>query len=166
MHWSQGLILFLHVGAGAAWLGASIFANFVLLPFISRQQLDRRRELVGSLIVGPERLIIGGALAAALTGLVLGIGYGGIRSVDALTTTYGVLWLASVLVAMGVFMVGGRVTSPAARGLRDDPSLWAGDSATVEVMVAPLLDRLRLGFRVELIGIVVVLGLMVGLAQA
>jgi hypothetical protein len=56
-----------------------------------------------------------------------------------------------------VFAVGGRITSPAARRLRDDDAVWQsgaeGESA--------LLERLRLGFRLELAGIAAILALMV-----
>jgi len=161
MEWGQGIVLLLHIVAGAAWLGASIFANAVLLPYVSLQPIDRHRELIGSLILGPERVIIGGALVAAVTGVALGIGYNGIRSITAFATPYGLVWLASVAVAIGVFAVGGGVTSPAARALRDDPSLWDPDVPDADDRRASLMDRLRLGFRLELVGIVFVLGLMV-----
>jgi uncharacterized membrane protein len=163
MDWAQSAVQFLHIAGGAIWLGASVFANAVLLPSISLQAPERRRELIGLLILGPERLVIAGALVAAVTGLALGLGYEGIRSVGALSTTYGIVWLASVLVAIGVFAVGGRVTSPAARSLRDDASVWAGDPTSIARADA-LMARLRIGFRLELTGIAVVLGLMVILA--
>ena len=159
----RGALLFLHIAGGAAWLGASVFANLVLVPQLSRLPMDRRRELVGSLILGPERLIIGAALAAAVTGLALGLGYSDLRSVAALTTPYGLVWLASIFVVVGVFAIGGRVTSPAARALRDDASLW-GPGPAEAARRDPLVDRLRLGFRLELSGILLVLGLMVVLA--
>ena len=163
MDWSQSVVLFLHIAGGAIWLGASVFANAVLLPYISRQPLDRRRELIGSLVLGPERVIIAGALLAAVSGLALGVGYAGIRSPDALATTYGIVWLASVVVALSVFAVGGGLTSPAARALRDDATLWSGEAGST-ARVAALTTRMRTGFRLELAGIVIVLGLMVILA--
>jgi uncharacterized membrane protein len=161
--WSQSVVQFLHIAGGAVWLGASVFANVVLLPYVLRQPVDRQRELIGSLILGPERWIIVGAMVAAVSGLALGVGYAGIRSVEALGTTYGMVWLASVIVAVGVFAVGGAVTSPAARALRDDPTLWSGEAGS-NTRVAVLTGRMRTGFRLELGGIVIVLGLMVILA--
>jgi peptidoglycan/LPS O-acetylase OafA/YrhL len=72
-------------------------------------------------------------------------------------------WLASVLVALAVFAIGGRVTGPAAKALRDDDRLWAvGAGATA---AARLFERVRLGFRLELLGITTVLALMVLLAN-
>lgn len=153
-------VQFLHIAGGAAWFGASLFANLVLIPYIGHQSPGRQRELIGGVILRPERVLIGAALTAAVTGLVRGIGFGRIQSLDAFGTSYGVVWLASVVVAMAVFAIGGRVTSPAARSLRDDDQVWAMGPA------APaLFDRLRLGFRLELLGITTILALMVVLAR-
>jgi hypothetical protein len=157
MDLSLTIVQFLHVAAGAAWFGASLFANAALLPFIVRQAPERQRELVGGLVLGPERVMIGAALGAAVTGLARGILFGRIQSLDALATTYGIAWLAAIAVAVGVFAVGGRITSPAARALRDDDAAWAGGASAP---AAALLSRLRLGFGLELAGITVIIAIM------
>jgi hypothetical protein len=154
-------IQFLHVAAGAAWFGGSLFANAVVLPFIARQPPARQRELIGGLVLGPERVMIAAALGAALTGLLWGTVYGRIDSPAALASPYGVVWLTAILAAVAVFATGGRVTSPAARALRDDDSLWVATSEAKGSRTADAIARLRLGFRVELAGITVILGLMI-----
>ena len=58
------------------------------------------------------------------------------------------------MIAVVVFATGGRVTSPAARALRDDD----GES---DAAVKNLLARIRLGFRIELAGITAILATMV-----
>jgi hypothetical protein len=70
------ILVFLHLLGGASWLGASIFANLVVVPYIGRRPPGERPALVRSLIVGPERLVIGSALLAATTGLLLGASSG------------------------------------------------------------------------------------------
>jgi len=150
------IVQFVHIGAGAAWFGGSVFANAALLPFIARQSPERQRELVAGVVIGPERVMIGAALGAAVTGLLRGIVYGRIQSLDALGTTYGIVWLASIVVAIAVFATGGRITSPAARAIRDDNAAWSNGGG----VAARLLGRLRLGFRLELTGITIILGLM------
>ena len=157
------LVQFLHVAGGAAWFGGSLFANLVLVPYVARQAPDRQRELIRGVILGPERVMIAAALTAAVTGLVRGIAFGRVRSLDVLGTSYGVIWLASVGVAVAVFAIGGRVTSPAAHALRDDDRAWAEGSGGA---AGRILDRLRLGFRLELLGITTILALMVLLANA
>ena len=155
------IVQFVHVAGGAAWFGGSLFANAVLLPYVHRQPRERQRELIRGVILGPERWMIAAALTAAVTGLVRGIVFGRIDGTDALATPYGLVWIASIGVALAVFAVGGRITSPAARRLRDDDGVWEGDSAAP----APLLARVRAGFRAELAGITTILVLMTALAR-
>lgn len=158
MDWVGIAIRFVHIAGGSAWLGASIFANLVLVPLVLRQPAERRPSLVRDLILGPERVMIGAALTAAVSGLVLGIGYRGIRSLDALSTPVGLVWLASILLTIAVFAAGGTVTSPAARAL-------AAGEETPSDLGERAAARLRLGFRLELGGIAGVLALMAVLAR-
>ena len=159
------LIRFLHDAGGAAWFGASVFANVVLLPFVMRQPVDRQRDLVSGLLRTPERFIIVAALLAATTGLARGLWSGRIDSVDDLTTTWGATWLAAIVVTLFVFAVGGRVTSPAMSALIQDDALWAvNGTAQAHEARARTFGRMRLGFRLELVGLSVILALMVVLA--
>ena len=107
------ILLFLHLLGGASWLGASIFANVVLVPYVARRPPAERPELVQRLVRAPERLVIGSALLAGATGLLLGVTSGRIRGVDDAATPFGMLWVASIAVAVGVFATGGLVTSRA-----------------------------------------------------
>jgi uncharacterized membrane protein len=157
MDWGLVALVFLHIGGGAIWLGASAFANFVVIPYLTRQPPDRRQDVVTSLVLGPERLIIGAAVAAGVSGIALGLGYRGFGTSTSLTTPAGVVWLLSIAIAVVVFGVGGRVTSPAARAVR------AGSPAADDGRA--LLSKLRTGFRIELAGIVAILGLMILLPQ-
>lgn len=154
------VLRFLHVGGGTAWLGASLFANLVIVPFIAGQPADRRPALVERLVLAPEKVIIGGALTAAISGLILGVAGRGFTSIEALTTPAGLVWLAAILIAIAVFGTGGRITSPAARRLQRPP---ASDEDGRDSDQA--LGRLRTGFRIELAGIASILALMVVLPR-
>ena len=66
---SGSILLFLHLLGGASWLGASIVANLVLVPYVGRRPPAERPELVRRLILAPEKLFIGSALLAGITGL-------------------------------------------------------------------------------------------------
>lgn len=156
------IVQFIHVAAGAAWFGASLFANTALLPYISRQSPARQRELVGGVILGPERVLIGAALGAAVSGLIRGIVFGRIQSAEALATPYGIVWLGAIVIALAVFATGARVTSPAARAIRDADTSPGQDS---DRSLATLLSRVRFGFRLELTGITTMLVLMVVMAR-
>ena len=158
------ILLFLHLLGGASWLGASVFATVVLLPLIGRRPATERPELVRRLVLGPERLVIGSALLAGITGLALGIAGSRISSPGDLGTGYGALWVLSILVAIGVFATGGLVTSRGARQLAGDASVETGGAPGPGHEAA--LRRVRVGFAAELAGIVSILALMVALGRS
>ena len=156
---------FLHIAGGAAWLGGSIFMNVIVLRFITGQPVRRQRALLTALVVGPERVMIGAALVAASTGLIRGIAFGPITSLGALGTPYGLLWMGAIVATLAVFTVGGTITSPTARRLRDEDGLWT-DEGTGEAHRTAVIGHLRLGFRLELAGIALILALMALLPTA
>ena len=161
---TSAILLFLHLLGGATWLGASVFANLVVLPYIGRQPSTARPDLVGRLILGPERLVIGSALLAGTTGLLLGVVGGRIAGLDDLAGRYGMLWVASIAIAVAVFATGGLVTSRAAKRLA---GAVGGDATSAGPPGDE--DRLRLlrvGFALELTGIVAVLAVMVLLGRS
>ena len=147
------VLVFAHIGGGAVWLGASAFANVVVLPYLTAMPQERRPELVRALVLGPERLVIGAAVTAGLSGLALGFAERGFGTTTSIGSAAGLVWLASIAIAVAVFATGGRVTSPAARALA------AGSSGDT------VLQQLRAGFRAELGGILAILALMVVLAH-
>jgi hypothetical protein len=160
----QPILLFLHLLGGASWLGASLFANVVIVPYIEGRPRSEWPGLVARLVLGPERLVIASALTAGIAGILLGISSGRIASDDALVAPYGFVWLASIGVAGVVFTTGGLVTSrAAARLVGRVPSDPLGIARSAEKTD---LRRLRLGFAVELAGIVTILGLMVVLGRS
>ena len=158
------ILLFLHLLGGASWLGASIFANVVLVPYVGRRTPAERPDLVLRLIRAPERLVIGSALLAGVTGLLLGVSSGRIRGVEDAGSTFGMLWVASIAVAIAVFATGGLVTSRAAAQLAAGPTADKGDA--MERAGETALRRLRFGFGVELAGIISILALMVALGRS
>ena len=111
---------FLHVAGGAAWLGGSVFANFFLVPYTLQQSTERRRHLIRTLLVGPERLMIGAALLVVVTGLLRGTVLGPISGPEALGRPYGLVWIISIVVIGLVFATGGRLTGPAMRRLTQE----------------------------------------------
>lgn len=104
--------------------------------------------------------MIGAALLVVVTGLVRGTVLGPISVPEALGRPYGLVWILSIVVVALVFATGGRLTGPAMRRLTQEDELWDSSAAAVRQRDA-LSRRLVIGFRVELAGIVGVLGLMV-----
>jgi hypothetical protein len=161
---SGPVLLFLHLFGGATWLGASVFANVAVVPYIGRRPSAERRELVQRLILGPERLLIGSALLAGSTGLLLGVTSGRIGGFDDLSSPFGILWTASIGTAIAIFAIGGLVTSRAAAQLAAPAPADGAPNPGEGGETA--FRRLRLGFAVELGGIVAILALMVALGRS
>ncbi|MEO5986450.1 MAG: hypothetical protein ABIW50_01385 [Candidatus Limnocylindria bacterium] len=161
---SGSILLFLHLLGGAFWLGASMFANVAVVPYIGARPAAERGELVQRLILGPERLLIGAALLAGSTGLLLGVTSGRIGGFDDLSSPFGTLWIASIVTAIAVFATGGLVTSRAAVQLATRPH--ADDAPSSRAGAETAFRRLRLGFAVEVTGIVSILALMVALGRS
>jgi putative copper export protein len=156
---------FVHLASGAAWLGGSLFANLFLVPFVLRQPVDRQRHFTGALLLGPERLMIGAALLVVVTGLGRGILFGPIVTLEALGQPYGLVWLLSLTIVALVFVTGARLTGPAIHRLTREDDLWSRQCEADERRRESLAHRLVIGFRAELLGIFVVLGLMVVLSS-
>ena len=108
--------------------------------------------------------MIGSALLAGTSGLLLGASSGHIAGLDDLATPFGTLWVASIVVALAVFATGGLVTSRAAADLERD--VTTGEGGASEPGGEAVLQRLGTGFAVELAGIVSILGLMVALGRS
>ena len=160
---SGSILLFLHLLGGASWLGASVFANLVLVPYVGRRPPAERPEFVQRLILAPEKLFIGSALLAGITGLLLGVTSGQIRGPGDVSTPFGTLWVASIAVAIAVFATGGLLTSRAAAQVTGKAAADGGSAPEDGGGVA--FRRLRVGFAAELAGIVSILALMVALGR-
>jgi hypothetical protein len=161
---SGSILLFLHLLGGASWLGASVFANLVLVPYVGRRPPTERPELVRRLILAPENLFIGSALLAGITGLLLGVTSGRIRGPGDVSTPFGILWVASIVVAIAVFATGGLLTSRAAAQVASRATADGGSAPEDGGEAA--FRRLRVGFVAELAGIVSILALMVALGRS
>jgi len=155
------LVQLFHVLAGVVWLGGSIFMNLVVLPAVLALPIAEQRKVLRRVILGPERLMVGAALAAAILGVVRGVVFGPIRSLEALSTPYGLVWMAAIAATVGVFALGALVTSPAARQLLGDSAIWEDASRQdVDSALHRQIQRVRRGFRLELAGILAIFALM------
>jgi uncharacterized membrane protein len=103
----------LHVLLGITWFGAALTTNLIFIPALMRLPLDRQREIGGLYGERSEKVINVAAMGVILLGILRGTAFGQIRSLDALTTTYGITWLIGLVVATGLFVWGKRVLEPA-----------------------------------------------------
>jgi putative copper export protein len=155
------LLRSIHLLGAIVWFGGALAMNVVVLPVVLDVADASRRDLASRVFFGFERLAIPAALAAAISGLVLGIAYGRITGPAALLTPYGATWLAAVVVTAAVLAVGGRISSPNARRLFTDHDLWRrGSDGGQATGLGSAVDRLRRSLRLELAGLATVFVLM------
>ena len=104
----------LHVLGGIVWFGSSVTNHVVVVPAIKAQPAETQAAWWHAFSMRYGRII---AIVAGLT-VVLGIGRGlagGVLSI--LGSAYGVTWIASLLIGVGLAFVGARLTGPTAARL-------------------------------------------------
>ncbi|HET6650341.1 MAG TPA: hypothetical protein VFH79_09315 [Candidatus Limnocylindria bacterium] len=113
MNWGQFVVQWLHVGLGVLWFGTVLYNATILIPAISRLPLGEQRR-VGSLI-GEQgfKVIRPVAGAVILLGLIRGTLFGPIKSLDMLTSAYGITWLVGLAFAIGAYVWAERMVGPA-----------------------------------------------------
>ena len=135
MDWLQFIVQWLHVLLGILWFGAALYTDVILIPAISAFSLEKQRELGAALgvrgtavfrIVGPAIIVLG---------FVRGTVFGPIKSIDALTTAYGITWLVALVVALALYRWAFTTYAGALKALTTVP-LAPDGSATPEVVAA------------------------------
>jgi len=97
-----------------------------------------------------------------LLGILRGTVFGQLRSLDALTTAYGITWLVALVFAIGTFVWGLRVIGPSLERLATIPdaeALNADGSATPAL--AALIARVKRVVLLELVGFLVIFTCMI-----
>lgn len=143
----------LHVIVSIFWFGTVLFTDFVLMPGLATMSPAAQQEF--GVNVGPRvtRLIIPAALLSIALGVVRGLFFGDIASVDAVFgTTYGLAWLAALVVAIATFAWGMFLITPAVDRLSTSTS---PEAAAAEI------TRLKWLVMAELVGFVLVFTLMI-----
>jgi hypothetical protein len=115
--WAQVVVLWLHMLFGIFWFGSVLFANFVLGPVLLRQPLGRMREIVLPLAEQADRVIIPVALITITLGFLRGTVFGSIRSLESISSSYGITWLVALVAAVGTLAWGVTTNRAAQREL-------------------------------------------------
>ncbi|HLO34986.1 MAG TPA: hypothetical protein VK194_02850 [Candidatus Deferrimicrobium sp.] len=114
MDWVQFGVQWLHVITAITWFGAVIYNDFILIPSLMKLPVGEQRSAGGAIGSRAEYVLLRVAPAVIILGFLRGTVFGSIRSLDALTTTYGLTWLVSLVVASftlywGVKVIGGAL---------------------------------------------------------
>jgi uncharacterized membrane protein len=162
MDWLQFGVQWLHVFFGIFWFGAVLYVDFILIPAITTLPLSSQREV--SAAIGPRsgRIIMAVAGLVILLGILRGTVFGRIRSLDALTTQYGIVWVIALIAAIATFYWGLQVIVPAierlnAIGVEDAVDADGSPSAAFTTAI----DRVKRVTFLELFGFFVIFTCMI-----
>lgn len=162
MDWLQFVAQWLHVILGITWFGTVIATNFIFIPALNKLPIDRQREMGGAYGQVAERLLNMVAPAVIILGILRGTVFGQVRSLDTLTTTYGLTWLVGLIAATATFAWGKRVIEPAIHRMNAIPVADAllADGRPSPAM-ASAIEALKRVSMLELLGFLVIFTCMI-----
>jgi uncharacterized membrane protein len=128
MDWPQFVVQWLHVLLAITWFGAALTTNLIFIPAITRLPLDRQREIAGPYGQVASRILNMVAPTVIVLGIIRGTVFGPIRSLDALTTAYGITWLVALVAALATW---------AWARFRIEPALAKMNAIPVEAALLP-----------------------------
>ncbi len=160
------LVQWLHVASAILWVGGTVFLDLLLPPTTTVLPLAQQRLLGEHLGSRAGAFFAATGTATLCLGVVRGTLAGPIQSFAALRTSYGLTWLAALLLTAGLAFWGARIVGPAATQLYADTALWQPDP--LGLPGSDLLARQRRLLwrsRVQLAGFAAVLVCMVLMAE-
>lgn len=162
MDWFQFGIQWLHVLMGILWFGAALTTNLIFIPALSRLPLAQQREIAAAYGSVAERVLNVAGMAVIALGILRGTVFGPIKSLDMLTSQYGLTWLVALVAASATFAFAKFQIEPAiARMNAIEPAraLLADGSPSPELMAA--VGVAKRNALLELLGFFVVFTCMI-----
>ena len=162
MDWLQFAVQWLHVFFGIFWFGAALYSDFILIPAITTLPIGTQRDVGAAIGIRSARIIEPVAGLVILLGIVRGTIFGSIKSLDALTTAYGLTWLVALVAAIATFLWAKRFIVPAIQRLNAfslDEVTIADGSPNPAFLTA--VDQVKRATLLELIGFFVIFTCMI-----
>ena len=147
------IMQWLHVILGIMWFGSSLYATFVLFPSLANVPLGEQQKVGG--ILGQQTAKVIGPVAGSvvLIGFLRGTFFGSLHSLDTIFgTTYGLTWLISLLLGIGLILWGALIVGPKAQALA---------AATTPEAYGAIQQRLIFLARIELVGFLAIFTCMI-----
>ena len=162
MDWALFGVQWLHVVLAIMWFGTVLFSDFVLIPALGTLPLATQRAAVAAIGARSNRIMPTVAGLVILLGILRGTVFGSIRSLEALTSTYGLTWLLALVLASGVFLFGLRVIGPSLERLGSISEAEAFNAdGTPTARLTDALSAVKRNVLLELIGFVAVFTCMI-----
>ena len=145
--WLLFAVQWLHVIAAITWFGSVIYADFILIPALLTLSPAEQRRAGAAVGDQGSTVIKGAAIAVIVFGILRGTVYGPIKSLDALTTAYGMTWLVALVLALFTFYWGVKVLGGAIGRLDtiDESRATLPDGTVSPEMAAAIADIRRKG---------------------
>jgi uncharacterized membrane protein len=160
--WLQVGVQWLHVLAGITWFGAVIYADFILIPALMTLTPDVQRAAGGAIGARAVKVIPGTAIAVIVLGILRGTLWGRIHGLDALTTTYGILWLLALVLAVVTFAWAKVVIEPGiARINAIDPATATLPDGALSPEMRSAVDSVKQATLIELVLFIVIFTCMI-----
>lgn len=121
MNWLTFGVQWLHVLLGITWFGYAISMYFLVSPALAELPESQGRITTSRLGQIGKRVFPIVSLLVLVLGVLRGTVFGRIQSVDALTTTYGIVFLIALVGTVALFYTGARYIGPQFEGLKDAP---------------------------------------------
>jgi len=160
--WPVFIVQWLHVFFGIFWFGAVLYGDFVLIPAIQTLSLPKQREFGSAVGARAVRVIVPVSGLVILLGIVRGTLFGPVKSLDVLTSTYGLTWLLALVAAIATFFWGYRVITPAVERLNEVEEGEATlPDGTPSPRLAAIIADIKRKTLLELVGFFVIFTCMI-----
>lgn len=161
--WGLIVIQWLHVFLGILWFGSTLYLDFVVIPAVMTLPLEQQRTVSKPLTQFSERVMIPTGILVILLGLLRGIVFGPVQSLDFLFgTAYGITFLIAGLSALATFAWSQLVLTRAAKRLDTFPlaEVMLTDGK-VALAFASQVQRVKRFALLELLGFFVIFTCMI-----
>ena len=144
MDWGRFVVQWLHVGLGVLWFGTVLYNATILIPAISRLDLGTQRRIGGAIGEQGFKVIRPVSAAVIVLGILRGTFFGPIKSVEDLTTAYGITWLVGLAFAIGAYMWAERMIRPSLERMNAIPEAEAlGPDGTPSPALAAAIAEVK-----------------------
>jgi uncharacterized membrane protein len=161
--WGLILIQWLHVLLGIFWFGSTLYLDVVVIPAVLTLPLEQQRSVSKPLTIFSIRVLTPAAILVIVLGLIRGIVFGPVRSLDfVLGTAYGITFLLAFLAAVATFVWGRFAVDRAARHLETFPLAEVMESGgTVALAYTVQAKRVKLLALLQLLGFFIIFTCMI-----
>jgi uncharacterized membrane protein len=161
--WSLIVIQWLHVLLGVFWFGSTLYLDFVVIPAVMTLPLEQQRTVSKPLTLFSDRVLIPAAILVIALGLLRGIVFGPVQSLDFLFgTAYGITFLIAFLATVATFLWGHFAIGRAAQRLETfSLTEVMKSSGTVALTFASQVQRVKLFALLQLFGFFVIFTCMI-----